>query len=105
MRHVFFPWVLSLGVAALCACSSTSAKNIPDVEPPSLTPADTTAINKIVEKVAAKQQPAVEVDLEAAHEFFFLAKNMELRGDQRLQGRPDEPLFGLRRCRTFGCRR
>lgn len=82
MRHVFFSWVLSLGVAALCACSSTSAKNIPDVEPPALTPPDTVAINKVIEKIAEKP-PKVEVDLEAAHEFFFLAKNMELRGDQR----------------------
>ena len=82
MRHVFFSWVLSLGVAALCACSSTSAKNIPDVEPPALTPPDTVAVNKVIEKIAEKP-PKVEVDLEAAHEFFFLAKNMELRGDQR----------------------
>ena len=83
MRHVFFSWMLSLGIAALCACSSTSsAKNVVDVPAPELTPADTAAINKVIEKVAAKQ-PTVEVDLEAAHEFFFLAKNMELRGDQR----------------------
>ena len=82
MRHVFFSWMLSLGVAALCACSSTSAKNIPDVEPPTLTPPDTVAVNKVIEKIAEKP-PKVEVDLEAAHEFFFLAKNMELRGDQR----------------------
>ena len=83
MRHVLFSWMLSLGIAALCACSSTSsAKNVVDVPAPELTPADTAAINKVIEKVAAKQ-PTVEVDLEAAHEFFFLAKNMELRGDQR----------------------
>ena len=83
MRHVLLSWVLSLGVAALCACSSTtSAKKVVDVPAPELTPADTVAINKVIEKVTAKQ-PAVEVDLEAAHEFFFLAKNMELRGDQR----------------------
>ena len=83
MRHVLFSWMLSLGIVALCACSSTSsAKNVVDVPAPELTPADTAAINKVIEKVAAKQ-PTVEVDLEAAHEFFFLAKNMELRGDQR----------------------
>ena len=83
MRHVLFSWMLSLGIVALCACSSTSsAKNVVDVPAPELTPADTAAINKAIEKVAAKQ-PAVEVDLEAAHEFFFLAKSMELRGDQR----------------------
>ena len=83
MRQVLFSWMLSLGIVALCACSSTSsAKNVVDVPAPELTQADTTAINKVVEKVAAKQ-PAVEVDLEAAHEFFFLAKSMELRGDQR----------------------
>jgi len=81
MRHVFLSWVLSLGMAALCACSSAPAKKQNDVAAPTLTPADSALIKKAVEAKAEK--PKVEVDLEAAHEFFFLAKNMEMRGDQR----------------------
>ena len=81
MRHAFFTWVLSLGMAALCACSSAPAKKQNDVAAPTLTPADSALIKKAVE--AKVEKPKVEVDLEAAHEFFFLAKNMEMRGDQR----------------------
>ena len=81
MRHVFLSWVLSLGMAALCACSSAPAKKQNDVAAPTLTPADSALIKKAVE--AKVEKPKVEVDLEAAHEFFFLAKNMEMRGDQR----------------------
>ena len=81
MRHVFFPWVLSLGVAALCACSSAPAKKTDDAAK-SLTAADSALVQKVVEDTAGKTSK-VEVDLEAAHEFFFLAKNMEMRGDQR----------------------
>ena len=33
MRHAFFTWVLSLGMAALCACSSAPAKK-DDVKAP-----------------------------------------------------------------------
>ena len=80
MRHVFFPWVLSLGMAALCACSSAPAKKT-DVAAKTLTSVDSAVIQKVVESKVEK--PKVEVDLEAAHEFFFLAKNMEMRGDQR----------------------
>ena len=80
MRRVFFTWVLSLGMAALCACSSAPSKKT-DVDAPVLTAADSAVIKKAVEAKAEK--PKVEVDLEAAHEFFFLAKNMEMRGDQR----------------------
>jgi tetratricopeptide (TPR) repeat protein len=80
MRHVFFPWVLSLGMATLCACSSLPAKKTED-NSKTLTAADSAIIQKVVE--SKKESPKVEVDLEAAHEFFFLAKNMELRGDQR----------------------
>ena len=81
MRHVFLSWVLSLGMAALCACSSAPAKKQNDVAAPTLTLADSALIKKAVE--AKVEKPKVEVDLEAAHEFFFLAKNMEMRGDQR----------------------
>ena len=81
MRHVFFPWVLSLDVAALCACSSAPAKKTDDAAK-SLTAADSALVQKVVEDTAGKTSK-VEVDLEAAHEFFFLAKNMEMRGDQR----------------------
>ena len=81
MRHVFLSWVLSLGMAALCACSSAPAKKQNDVAAPTLTSADSALIKKAVEAKAEK--PKVEVDLEAAHEFFFLAKNMEMRGNQR----------------------
>lgn len=80
MRHVFFTWVLSLAVATLCACSSQPVKK-KDVEPKALTAADSALIKKVVEDQTAK--PKVEVDLDAAHEFFILAKNMELRGDTR----------------------
>ena len=80
MRHAFFTWVLSLGMAALCACSSAPAKK-DDVKAPVLTAADSALIKKAVEAKAEK--PKVEVDLEAAHEFFFLAKSMEMRGNQR----------------------
>ena len=79
MRHAF-TWVLSLGMAALCACSSAPSKKT-DVKAPVLTAADSALIKKAVEAKAEK--PKVEVDLEAAHEFFFLAKNMEMRGDQK----------------------
>ena len=79
MRHAF-TWVLSLGMAALCACSSAPSKKT-DVKAPVLTAADSALIKKAVEAKAEK--PKVEVDLEAAHEFFFLAKSMEMRGNQR----------------------
>ena len=81
MRRVFFSWVLSLGMAALCACSSAPAQKT-DANPKTLTAADSALVQKVAEDVVAKQ-PKVEVDLEAAHEFFFLAKNMEMRGDHR----------------------
>lgn len=81
MRRVLFSWVLSLGVAALCACSSAPAKK-GDVAAPTLTAADSTLIKKVVEEHVAKVKNA-DVDLDAAHEFFILAKNMELRGDAR----------------------
>ena len=81
MRHVFVSWVLALGMAALCACSSAPAKKT-DVKPQPQTAVDTPVVQKVVESVAAKS-PKAEVDLEAAHEFFFLAKTMEMRGDQR----------------------
>lgn len=81
MRHVFLSWVLSLGMAALCACSSAPAKKQNVAAAPTLTSADSALIKKAVEAKAEK--PKVEVDLEAAHEFFFLAKNMEMRGNQR----------------------
>ena len=81
MRHVFFTWVLSLGIAALCACSSAPAQKT-DANPKTLTAADSALVKKVTEEVVTKQ-PKVEVDLEAAHQFFFLAKNMEMRGDQR----------------------
>ena len=80
MRRVFFSWMLSLGMAALCACSSAPAKKA-DASPKTLTSSDSALIQKVVE--SKKETPKVEVDLEAAHEFFFLAKNMEMRGDQR----------------------
>ena len=81
MRHVFFTWVLCLGMATLCACSSAPAKNKDDANPKTLTAADSALIKKVVENHEAK--PKVEVDLDAAHEFYILAKNMELRGDAR----------------------
>ena len=81
MRHVFFSWVLCLGMAAFCACSSLPAKKT-DADSQALTSADSALVKKVTQDVSAKK-PKVEVDLEAAHEFFFLAKNMELRGDQR----------------------
>ena len=81
MRHVLFLWVLSLGMAALCACSSAPAKKS-DVDTKTLTAADSALVKTVSEDVVSKQ-PKVEVDLEAAHEFFFLAKTMEMRGDQR----------------------
>lgn len=80
MRRVFFSGMLSLGMAALCACSSAPAKKA-DASPKTLTSSDSALIQKVVE--SKKETPKVEVDLEAAHEFFFLAKNMEMRGDQR----------------------
>ncbi|OWV16070.1 hypothetical protein B7990_12615 [Fibrobacter sp. UWB4] len=80
MRRVFFSWMLSLGMAALSACSSAPAKKA-DASPKTLTSSDSALIQKVVE--SKKETPKVEVDLEAAHEFFFLAKNMEMRGDQR----------------------
>ena len=80
MRRVFFSWMLSLGMAALCACSSAPAKKA-EASPKTLTASDSALIQKVVE--SKKETPKVEVDLEAAHEFFFLAKNMEMRGDQR----------------------
>ena len=80
MRRVFFSWMLSLGMAALCACSSAPAKKA-DASPKTLTSSDSALIQKVVE--SKKETPKVEVDLEVAHEFFFLAKNMEMRGDQR----------------------
>jgi len=82
MRHVFFSWVLSLGVAALCSCSSAPAKKS-DVAAPTLTAADSTLIKKVVEEHVAKAKAQADVDLDAAHEFYILAKNMELRGDAR----------------------
>ncbi len=81
MRRAFFSWVLFLGMAALCACGSAPAKKN-DVPAPTLTAADTALVKKVVQDVAAKPSK-VEVDLEAAHEFFFLAKSMEMRGDLR----------------------
>ena len=81
MRHVLFSWVLSLGMAALCACSSAPAKKS-DVDTKTFTAADSALVKKVAEDVVSKT-PKVEVDLEAAHEFFFLAKTMEMRGDQR----------------------
>ena len=81
MRHVLFSWVLSLGMAALCACSSAPAKKS-DVDTKTLTAADSVLVKTVTEDVVS-EQPKIEVDLEAAHEFFFLAKTMEMRGDQR----------------------
>ena len=43
MRHVLFSWVLSLGMAALCACSSAPAKKS-DVDTKTLTAADSVII-------------------------------------------------------------
>ncbi len=80
MRHVFFTWVLSLAMATLCACSSAPAKKS-DVNSKTLTAADSALIKQVVESQTAA--PKVEVDLDAAHEFYILAKNMELRGDAR----------------------
>ena len=60
MRRVFFTWVLSLGMAALCACSSAPSKKT-DVDAPVLTAADSAVIKKAVEAKAEK--PKVEVDL------------------------------------------
>lgn len=81
MRHIFLPWVLSLGMATLCACSSAPAQKKNDVEPVKLSAADSALVEQAVETSAVKQK--VEVDLDAAHEFYILAKNMELRGDAR----------------------
>ena len=81
MRRVFFSWLLFLGMVSLCACSSAPAKNKSDVHPTTLNAADSALVEQVVADVAAK--PKADVDLEAAHEFFFLAKNMELRGDRR----------------------
>jgi len=80
MRQVFFTWVLSLAMATLCACSSAPAKKS-DVNSKTLTAADSALIKQVVESQTAA--PKVEVDLDAAHEFYILAKNMELRGDAR----------------------
>ena len=80
MRHIFFTWVLSLAMATLCACSSAPAKKS-DVNSKTLTAADSALIKQVVESQTAA--PKVEVDLDAAHEFYILAKNMELRGDAR----------------------
>ena len=81
MRHIFLPWVLSLGMATLCACSSAPAQKKTDAEPVKLSAAESAPVEHAVEASAAK--PKVEVDLDAAHEFYILAKNMELRGDAR----------------------
>ena len=80
MRHVFFTWVFTLAMATLCACSSAPAKKS-DVNSKTLTAADSALIKQVVESQTAA--PKVEVDLDAAHEFYILAKNMELRGDAR----------------------
>ena len=82
MLRIFFTWLLFWGMVSLCACSSAPAKKKNDVHPATtMNAADSALVEKVVADVAAK--PKVEVDLEAAHEFFFLAKNMELHGDQR----------------------
>ena len=67
-------------MATLCACSSAPAKKS-DVNSKTLTAADSALIKQVVESQTAA--PKVEVDLDAAHEFYILAKNMELRGDAR----------------------
>ena len=67
-------------MATLCACSSAPAKKN-DVNSKTLTAADSALIKQVVESQTAA--PKVEVDLDAAHEFYILAKNMELRGDAR----------------------
>ena len=82
MRRAFFSWLLFFGMVSLCACSSAPAKKKDDVHSTTtMNAADSALVEKVVADVAAK--PKVEADLEAAHEFFFLAKNMELHGDQR----------------------
>ena len=80
MRRVLFSWMLSLAMATLCACSSAPAKK-DGVQSKTLTATDSAIIKKVVE--AHESAPKVEVDLDAAHEFYILAKNMELRGDSR----------------------
>ncbi len=67
-------------MATLCACSSAPAKKS-DAGSKTLTAADSALIKQVVESQTAA--PKVEVDLDAAHEFYILAKNMELRGDAR----------------------
>ena len=67
-------------MATLCACSSAPAKKS-DANSKTLTAADSALIKQVVESQTAA--PKVEVDLDAAHEFYILAKNMELRGDAR----------------------
>ena len=53
MRHVFFSWVLSLGMAAFCACSSAPAKKTV-ADSPTLTAVDSAIIQKVVEEKQEK---------------------------------------------------
>ena len=81
MHRILVSWLLFGVLVSLYACSSAPAKKKSDVHSATLNAVDSALVEKVVADVAAK--PKVEVDLESAHEFFFLAKNMELRGDRR----------------------
>jgi tetratricopeptide (TPR) repeat protein len=82
MRHIFLQWVFCIGMVAFCACSSAPAQKKNDVELVKLSASDSALVERAA-AATASAAPHVAVDLDAAHEFYILAKNMELRGDQR----------------------